>query len=74
MLQDQSDKDRKNDKTTKHHMTASLISVDYLRNGVMQGNKQQTDDKVSDVLDRFAKLHNDKILKRKWRAERQIHR
>ena len=31
----------------------------YLRNGVVKGNKQQTNDKLSKFIYIFAKIHND---------------
>ena len=48
---------------TKQHVTANPISTeDYIRIEVQKDNKQQLDGKLSELKDRFAKLHNDEQL------------
>ena len=48
MLQDQ------NDKVGMYHTC--------LRNKVWKSNKEQTDDKLNELIDRFAKIHNNEQL------------
>ena len=44
------------------HDSHPISTEDYFRNEVMKGNKQQTDDRISQFRGRFAKIHNDKQL------------
>ena len=44
-------------------MTATPISTeDYLRNKLMKVNKQQTDNKVNELTDKFTKIHNNEQI------------
>ena len=46
---------------TKHHVTATHIYVEaYLRNEVMNGNKQQADHMLNELTDKCVKIHNNK--------------
>ena len=52
-------------------MTATPISVqDYLTSKVQKGNKQNTDDKLSEPVDIFDRIHNDEKLN-KMETDRQ---
>ena len=49
----------------KQNVTATSISKeDYLRNEVWKGNKQEADNKLSKLIDRFTKKYNHEKLKR----------
>ena len=55
-------------------MTAIPISAgDYLRKKVWKGNNQQSNDKLGEIIDRFAKMHNEeqvnKIKLERYRAK-----
>ena len=39
-----------------------IIMGNYLRNEVWKGNKQQTDDQLSELIDSFAQKHNNENL------------
>ena len=44
-------------------MTATSLSANgYVRTEVWKCNKQQSDDKLSECMDRFAKIHTDEQL------------
>ena len=60
MLLDQSDKDRTHhNQNQATHDSSSYICRGYLRNYVLNGNKQMSDNEPSEFIDRFAKIHND---------------
>ena len=49
---------------TKKYVTANPISADYLTNEVIKGNKQQRDNMLNELIDKFAKRNtNEQINK-----------
>ena len=65
MLQDHSYGDRMHHNQNQGMHDSSPISTeDYLRNEVMKGIKQQTDNKVNKLTEKFGKIHSDAQLNR----------
>ena len=49
--------------TTKGHGMVTFISLEnYVRNEMMKVNKCQTDNRLDELIDRFAKTHNSEHL------------
>ena len=56
----------------KQHTRVTPISPeDHLRNKVRKGNKQKADNKLNELTDRYAKIHNDQQLN-KMEMERKM--